>query len=290
MFDPWQWYKIDPTAFSICIQSNSVSSFAIAVRNSPVNMEPSPLDIFMYMFFKYIRLLSKICGYDIFVSGFHINWLTRLFYAMMCMASCSSTYTMLFYKTAQMLNAAPTVVLPLQGYVKFFAYCKYFEDNRASLQTVQAIYEATTDSTKSSYGIMLRWSNLIWNITKIFSLIIMMTLFVVLLYPLFVYVIRRDLVPMLPMFVPGIDETTNLGFAILSGLHIMWATQGAVGLMFADMFYSLILLHVWPMVDIFGSMFEQMNTAILARPKLTESLEIKLWLGNIIKTHQEICS
>lgn len=113
---------------------------------------------------------------------------------------------------------------------------------------------------------------------------------VILVYPVFVFVIRGQFVPMLPMFVPGIDESSSGGFAMLSVLHVFWTIQGAVGLLFADMFYSLILLHIWPMVDIFGSMFEQLNEAIVQRPKLEKSFVVRMWLRNIIMAHREICS
>lgn len=121
-------------------------------------------------------------------------------------------------------------------------------------------------------------------------MIIISTLSVVLLYPLFVFVLRAQSEPMLPLFVPGINETSTIGFGLLSGLHSVWATQGAVGMMFSDMFYKVMLLHIWPMVHVFGSMFQEMDEAILVKPPLAGTLEVRLWMRNIIMVHREICS
>lgn len=252
-------------------------------------MEYTPFDLFSLLFYKYLRLMSKICGYDIFHPGFKINWLTRSFLISMCLALFSSTYTMCVYNTAQKLNAAPTIMLTMQGFLKLYTYCGHVEENRASLQILHDIYGATTDKSKQSYAIMLRWSNLIFSIAKIFSCVIVATMLVIIVYPMFVFLISGQFVPMLPMFVPGIDELSKLGFLMLTGIHTIWAVQGAVGMLFSDMFYSVMVLHIWPMVHILENMFQELNVAILKNPNLGDSLQVRLWLRNIIMAHREIC-
>lgn len=142
---------------------------------------------------------------------------------------------------AEKLNAVPTIILPVQGILKFYTYCKFVENNRVSFWIVHDIYAATTNRMLPSYAIMLRSKLFILSIVRIFSMIIISTLSVVLLYPLFVFVLRAQSEPMLPLFVPGINETSTIGFGLLSGLHSVWATQGAVGMMFSDMFYKVML-------------------------------------------------
>lgn len=254
-------------------------------------MEPTPFEIFWKIFYRFIRIPCQVCGYDILDPSWKgINWNTRVYYFIMVLAMLSMWFTVITYPIDQKLIAAALIMMPTQGVLKFYTYLKYSEEIKASVLIVQDVYKATSDSKKPSYPIMLKWSTLFLFIIRIFYLVIFLTMTAVLQYPLSVYILTGEAVPMMPMYVPGIDETTKSGFIILTLIHIGWDCQAAIGVAVSDIFYSLILLHIWPLVELFESMFEQMNEAILESPKTAQSQKVKMWIRNLVLAHQEICA
>lgn len=198
-------------------------------------MEPTPFEMFWLIFYKYIRNMSKLCGYDIYDPEYQgINWKTRLFYFFMVLSMVSMVYTMISYQIGENLIAASLFVMPVQGVLKFSTYFSYIEENRANLRNVHDIYLVTADPKKSSYPIMLRWSKLFFSIVRFFYMVIFLTLVTILLYPVYLYVMSGNREPMIPVYVPGIDESTISGYVILTMIHFVWACQGAIGVGFAD--------------------------------------------------------
>lgn len=108
-----------------------------------------------------------------------------------------------------------------------------------------------------------------------------------LLNPIYLYCTRREIVPMLPLYMPFIDATTKNGFILLSVLHLGFVFVAVVASAGSDLLYALVVINFLVPVNIFHDNIKGLNT-LLSKPKMNVKL-IKAKLLNVILIHREIC-
>lgn len=64
------------------------------------------------------------------------------------------------------------------------------------------------------------------------------------LYPINYYLTCAELVTSIPIYMPGVDEKTTIGYSILSSYHIIAATFEAIGFGALDFFIAIIIWFV----------------------------------------------
>lgn len=106
-----------------------------------------------------------------------------------------------------------------------------------------------------------------------------------LVYPVAIYYIEGKLVPIVPIFIPGIDEETVSGFLILSAIHIFIIFAAAFGMASVDIFYAILLVNVPIMARLIEIECTDLNNML--REKSNNSILWKHRFKNILIMHLE---
>lgn len=60
--------------------------------------------------------------------------------------------------------------------------------------------------------------------------------------PVYVYFTEKQLVPLIPQYVPGIDERTAVGYVILMAYHLIEFTLGMAGFIAFEFLLEIIII------------------------------------------------
>lgn len=105
-------------------------------------------------------------------------------------------------------------------------------------------------------------------------------------YPLYMYYIKDQLVPLILLYVPGVDENTVSGYIFLVIFHSFLLLLTVIGMSVCDILYALMIINI----PIFARLIEdeicQLNV-ILEQNSQTAHIW-KYRLRNILIMHQEM--
>lgn len=99
-------------------------------------------------------------------------------------------------------------------------------------------------------------------IFKIGTLLYSATVIAYLLYPLFMYFHANEIVPMLLVTVPFVDESTANGFMLLSGFHIVCLTMALAACASVDFSFTMIVANMLLISNIFDAAICDINLPI----------------------------
>lgn len=105
-------------------------------------------------------------------------------------------------------------------------------------------------------------------------------------YPIYMYLHANEIVACLPVYIPYVDETTILGYAILIVFHVISMLLAFFGSTCCDFTFTLIIMNVPAMAYLFGATIDELNEQLMA-PKRAWSV-IKARLRNILLQRQEV--
>lgn len=96
---------------------------------------------------------------------------------------------------------------------------------------------------------------------------------------------KREVVAMMPTYLPGIDEKTTGGFILLSGYHIIVMAFGFFALAGSDFLFTMVVTNTPIMACLAKMEAEQLNEEL----KNQESASMIKWrLRNILLMHLEM--
>lgn len=106
-----------------------------------------------------------------------------------------------------------------------------------------------------------------------------------LLNPLYSYHWRNEIVPLVPLYMPFIDENTTIGFTILTSIHLVFLALAVIGSACTDFMFVMIIVNMPLLSSIFSDNIGELN-AILREETVDESL-VKTKFKNILLLHRE---
>lgn len=106
-----------------------------------------------------------------------------------------------------------------------------------------------------------------------------------LVYPFIMYYLERKFVPLLTIFVPGVDEKTIDGYITLSCIHIIILLVASLGLAGVDLFYAILLVNIPVMSNLVKIECTDLNALLKEKPKLDYLWKQKF--KNILLMHLE---
>lgn len=108
--------------------------------------------------------------------------------------------------------------------------------------------------------------------------------------PIFSYFWLNEIKPMLPVYMPFIDENTLIGFIELTLIHIIFIFTGALGTVSVDFMVVMIVLNVPIFSTIFSDNVHELNDILHARNDgHDKSVLTKAKLRNLFFMFGEIC-
>lgn len=105
------------------------------------------------------------------------------------------------------------------------------------------------------------------------------------LYPLGMYFMENERVPLVPVFLPFIDENTSVGYTILCSIHLIAFVAGTMGTLCCDFIIAACILNTLVFARIISLEMNEINIDLLENVK---KIHIQARFRNILCMHQEM--
>lgn len=105
-------------------------------------------------------------------------------------------------------------------------------------------------------------------------------------YPIYMYVMENKRVPLLSMYIPGIDETTAIGHITLIALQTPLMFLAILGMSSCDIMYAMLIINIPIFARLIEDEINQMNE-ILEK----NSVKVHVWtfrFRNLLLMHHEM--
>lgn len=120
---------------------------------------------------------------------------------------------------------------------------------------------------------------------KVMTPVYISSAFIFLLYPLYMYFFENELVPILPLYLPFVDQSTVTGYIILNTYLIIAILFATCGLLGCDFFMTIITVSTL----IFAKLMTIEMKQICADLQVDNSAQIvKRRFRNMLLMHQEM--
>lgn len=106
-------------------------------------------------------------------------------------------------------------------------------------------------------------------------------------YPAYMYFFENEKVPLLSMYIPGIDETTFTGHMILIMLQVPLLIMAIVGLTSCDIMYAMLIINIPILARIIEDEVNQLNELLGKESFRTHVLRFRF--RNLLLVHREMC-
>lgn len=104
--------------------------------------------------------------------------------------------------------------------------------------------------------------------------------------PIFVYLTTSELVPVLPLYLPIVDESTTVGYTILTIYHISCAILATIGFTAIDYFMAIVITSSLIFAKLISSDLQEMNIDLLEND--AGLMAAKARFRNVLLMHQEM--
>lgn len=105
-------------------------------------------------------------------------------------------------------------------------------------------------------------------------------------YPIYTYWLKREIITLLPTFMPGIDEGSASGFIIITCYHILLLLVALVAASACDFLFTILIANTPVMATLIEMEVQQLND-ILTSQKV-DVLLMKSKFRNILLMHREM--
>lgn len=162
--------------------------------------------------------------------------------------------------------------------------------NKEIVSLVDKIIDVYRQNSHSNvhkrYMLMNRFCNHTEMIFKLGSALYSLSVISYFLYPIYIYVLDREYMVLLPLYLPGVNEQSISGYTVLITFHIFLLIFGFVGSCASDFLFTMIIINARVMSNILRDNVNELNE-ILAT-KNYEKVTMKMKLKNIFLIHQEM--
>lgn len=105
--------------------------------------------------------------------------------------------------------------------------------------------------------------------------------------PIFVYVVTGEIIPIAPIYVPGIDENTVSGYVALVGIHTLCLFFAVVGFIVTEFLVAIVIMSTMIFGKLIAADMKLINEDVeRVEPNI---LHATLRLKNVLLMHQEMC-
>lgn len=108
-----------------------------------------------------------------------------------------------------------------------------------------------------------------------------------LINPIYSYYFKHELIPLIPVYVIFVDETTKYGFIALAIIHLSLLTMTVIGSASTDFLFITLIANMPVLSTIFVDNVEELS-GILKEHTVNIAL-VRAKLKNIMLMHKQIC-
>lgn len=104
------------------------------------------------------------------------------------------------------------------------------------------------------------------------------------LTPIYVYVVQKERIPLIPLYVPGIDENTTIGYTVLMAFHLMLLFVGCAGFVAFEFLLEIIIISSLIFGKVIAMDTERINDDLENEMMADATFRLK----NVLLMHQEM--
>ena len=165
--------------------------------------------------------------------------------------------------------------------------CRYAEDFHWCICLIQDIYKeqvATKCRDRLVYFHKFALFTEIFFKATFASFLI--AIFAFLLYPIYMYFMHDEIVPILPIYLPLIDASTVIGYTMMSLYHLIMFTLATTGFGALEFLLAIVIVNTLIFAKLISWDLQQMNVELQEGESRT--LTVKLHFKNVLLMHQEM--
>lgn len=177
--------------------------------------------------------------------------------------------------------------------IKLFQLCikiysvKYGRMVVDAMDKITAIYAANSKSTSRKRLKLIQLFSLITEIViKVGSAVYCLAGLFYMINPIYTYYTKHELIPLVPVYMIFIDETTRNGFIALGITHIVFIALTVTGSACSDFMFIMLVINIPVMSTILVDNVDELNE-ILSEQTINVPVA-KAKLKNILLMHKEI--
>lgn len=165
-------------------------------------------------------------------------------------------------------------------------HIRYVDDLQWIIRFVQRLYKIhSTIKTKKRIEYFNNFAFATEMIFKVMSTLYLLSVFTFFPYPLYMYYFENEVVTMIPIYMPFVDEKTFTGYIIVSGYQITIFVIATLGVLACDSFMAIIIVSTLIFAKLIKFDMEQINDDLLEKDS---TITVKARFRNILLMHQEM--
>lgn len=256
---------------------------------TPLTNSQTPLEIFNDLYYVKVLLFQKMVGVNYITDpDFRPLPLTWFWITIIFVFFLSFVYTIAVYDTYTKWKSLTLVGLGIQGLAKYVVLLGNAATIHERFHFLEIIYLRNVQTTQRAFAILLRFIVPAKMIVKFSIVIIVGSLVGLFMTSAIVSIMEGVRNPLLEAYLPFLNESSDLGFAVLSLFHLLGIFLAGAGTCSTDIMFILFVIHMKPLVDIFSDHLRQMDENV-AESNYERSERMEMFLRNIVKMHNDIC-
>lgn len=108
------------------------------------------------------------------------------------------------------------------------------------------------------------------------------------LEPFYKFFFKHEVIPFLPIFFPFVDETTTIGYIILTLIHLTYMVCAVLGSLCTDFLFIMVIVNIPVLSNIFADEVHELNKSLEDEEEEVDILQVKGRFRNILFMHREI--
>lgn len=167
-------------------------------------------------------------------------------------------------------------------------HVRYASDLVWMIMTIQDLYKVHIDTESRTRATFMNQCAFVTEIVfKLMFSLYILAVFAFFMLPIFVYVVTGELIPIAPIYIPGIDENTVSGYVSLLPIHISCFFVAVLGFIATEFLLAVVIMSTMIFGRLIAADMKLINEDVEQdQPNI---LHAKLRLRNVLLMHQEMC-
>lgn len=174
----------------------------------------------------------------------------------------------------------------MQCVLKIYGAVNYTEDFKWAANFLLNLYKIHITTKSRERAEYFKTCSLYTEYLFIFMAILYFTsTFAILIYPLYMYFFENEVVPVMPIYLPLVDETTHNGYIILTTFHLVVFYMAVSGLFLFDFLLAILILSTLMFAKVIWFETQQIHRDL---EENEPPIVIKYRFRNILLLHQGV--
>lgn len=165
-------------------------------------------------------------------------------------------------------------------------HIRYVDDLQWIIRFIQNLYKIHSKSkSKERIEYFTNFAFATEVLFKIMTTLYILSVFTFFPYPIYMYFFESQIVTIIPVYLPGIDEKTLVGYIIQNSFQIIIVSLATLGILACDFFMAIIIISSLIFAKLISLDMEQIEKDLQLENSITT---VRGRFRNIVLMHQEM--